>query len=219
MLNEALDQFAVEWRPLAALAPYAKNARTHSAEQLERLAGSLREFGWMRPLLITAAGEVIAGHGALQAALKLGLEEAPCAVRDHLSPEQVKAYRLADNQLALLAGWDDQLLGRELRNLVDVGYDIALTGFGIADLDEILRRATDGAAAEPSASLDDPFLAPAVTVFDARQGWWQARKRAWIDLGIRSELGRGGTAPGGSLLPAAQTVAGKTRRGDGREGG
>ena len=162
---------------------------------------------------------MIAGHGALQAALKLGLEEAPCAVRDHLSPEQVKAYRLADNQLALLAGWDDQLLGRELRNLVDVGYDIALTGFGIADLDEILRRATDGAAAEPSASLDDPFLAPAVTVFDARQGWWQARKRAWIDLGIRSELGRGGTAPGGSLLPAAQTVAGKTRRGDGREGG
>src|SRR3990172_5401250 len=144
-------KFALEWRPLAGLRSYGKNARTHNAEQLDRLATSLREFGWMRPLLITAAGEVIAGHGALQAALKLGLEEAPCAVRDHLSPEQVKAYRLADNQLALLAGWDDQLLGRELRDLVDVGYDIAVTGFGIADLDEILRRAADGAAPEPSA--------------------------------------------------------------------
>lgn len=117
--TKPLDQFPVEWRPLAGLAPYGKNARVHGEEQIDRLAASLREFGWMRPLLITAAGEVIAGHGAMQAALRLGLSEAPCAIRDHLTPQQVKAYRIADNQLALLAGWDDRLLGCELQDLAD----------------------------------------------------------------------------------------------------
>lgn len=101
-----------------------------------------------------------------------------------------------------------RLLGRELRDLATAGYDVALTGFGLADIDELLRPFAD-AGAGLSDSLAEPFLAPAITTFDARQGWWQDRKRAWIALGIQSDLGRG-AAPGGSPRPAARTVNGKT---------
>jgi len=183
-------KFALEWRPLAGLRSYGKNARVHGAEQLDRLAASLREFGWMRPLLITATGEVIAGHGALQAALRLGLKEAPCAVRDHLTPEQVKAYRLADNQLALLAGWDFKLLAEDLRYLLEVGYDAEMSGFDEAAIAELCGNG-DGLQ-RSGGSLAAAFGAPPFSVFDARQDSWRERKNAWLALGMREEIGKGG---------------------------
>lgn len=139
---------------LDELIPYAKNARTHSDSQVAQIAASIREFGWMNPVLIDAKGNIIAGHGRVLAARKLGLEEVPCVLHDHLTEMQRKAYILADNKMALNAGWDEDMLRLELRELGDMGFDLELTGFG---LDEI-----DALAAEKSEGLTDPDEVPDV---------------------------------------------------------
>jgi site-specific DNA-methyltransferase (adenine-specific) len=136
------------------LIPYARNARTHNDEQITQIAASIREFGFMNPVLIDGDSNIIAGHGRVLAARKLGLEEVPCVIHDHLTETQRKAYILADNKLALNAGWDDDLLRLELCELVDLGFDMELTGFG---LDEI-----DALAAEKSEGLTDPDEVPDV---------------------------------------------------------
>jgi hypothetical protein len=120
---------AIEHRPLSELKPYAKNARTHSKSQVAKIARSMREFGWTLPVLVDANGEVIAGHGRLLAAQELGLIEAPVIELSSLTPAQVKAYRLADNKLALDGGWDDALLGEELLELQALDYNLDFTGF------------------------------------------------------------------------------------------
>jgi ParB family transcriptional regulator, chromosome partitioning protein len=116
------------------LIPYAKNARTHSEAQVAQIAASIREFGWMNPVLIDAENNIIAGHCRVLAARKLGLGEVPCVLHDHLTETQRKAYILADNKMALNAGWDEGLLRLELRELGDMGFDLELIGFG---LDEV----------------------------------------------------------------------------------
>ena len=138
---------------VADLIPYARNARTHSDAQIAQIAASIREFGWTNPVLVDADGGVIAGHGRLLAARKLGMTEVPRLELGHLSPSQRRAYILADNKLALSAGWDDDLLRLELGELQADGFDLALTGF---DMDEIA-----GLLAEPTAGLTDPDDVPA----------------------------------------------------------
>jgi len=120
---------AIEYRAIASLKPYGKNARTHSKSQVAKIARSMREFGWTLPVLVDAHGEVIAGHGRLLAAAELGLSEVPVIMLDALTPAQVKAYRLADNRLALDADWDEALLGEELLDLQNLGFDLDYTGF------------------------------------------------------------------------------------------
>jgi ParB/RepB/Spo0J family partition protein len=110
------------------LKPYDKNPRTHSATQIERLVESLKEFGFTNPILIDDKYNIIAGHGRLEAAKILGLETVPTIKLDHLSPEQRRAYVIADNQLALNAAWDDELLQSELNALSEIGYDLTLLG-------------------------------------------------------------------------------------------
>lgn len=112
------------------LKPYDKNPRTHSATQIERLVESLKEFGFTNPILIDDKYNIIAGHGRLEAAKILGLETVPTIKLDHLSPEQRRAYVIADNQLALNAAWDDDLLQSELNALSEIGYDLTLLGWG-----------------------------------------------------------------------------------------
>jgi ParB-like chromosome segregation protein Spo0J len=112
------------------LKPYDKNPRTHSATQIERLVESLKEFGFTNPILIDDKYNIIAGHGRLEAAKILGLETVPTIKLDHLSPEQRRAYVIADNQLALNAAWDDELLQSELNALSEIGYDLTLLGWG-----------------------------------------------------------------------------------------
>jgi ParB-like chromosome segregation protein Spo0J len=112
------------------LKPYDKNPRTHSATQIERLVKSLEEFGFTNPILIDDKFNIIAGHGRLEAAKILGLETVPTIKLDHLSPEQRRAYVIADNQLALNAAWDDDLLQSELNALSEIGYDLTLLGWG-----------------------------------------------------------------------------------------
>lgn len=123
------------------LIPYARNARTHSDAQVLQIAASIREFGFLNPILIDDKNNIIAGHGRVLAARKLGLKEVPCVLHDHLTETQRKAYILADNKTALNAGWDEDLLRLELRELGDMGFDLELTGFG---LDEVGTMILEG---------------------------------------------------------------------------
>jgi len=122
--------------PIAKLVPYQNNARTHSPEQIQKLRSSLREFGFVNPVLIDRDYGVIAGHGRIEAARAEGITEAPCVFVDHLTEAQKKAYILADNRMALDAGWDEEMLKIELSGLSDMGYDLELTGFDAAELSD-----------------------------------------------------------------------------------
>ena len=135
----------VEHWPLDRLVPYARNARTHSDEQIAQIAASMVEFGWTNPILVDAAGNVIAGHGRLLAAAQLGLDEAPVVILDHLTEAQRRAYVIADNKLALNAGWDDAQLAAELHRLNGDGFDLSLIGFSKAELDELMAPLEDAA--------------------------------------------------------------------------
>ena len=115
------------------LIPYARNARTHSAKQVGEIAASIKEFGFTNPVLIKANNEIIAGHGRVLAAQKLKLKEVPCIVLDHLTDIQAKAYVLVDNQLALNAGWDEDMLALELEELKEADFDLG--DFGFEDID------------------------------------------------------------------------------------
>lgn len=119
----------LELRPIESLKPYANNARTHSPAQIKQLRKSLQEFGFVSPVLITAAGDVIAGHGRIEAARAEGISEIPCVLVEHLTDDQRRAYILADNRLAEAAGWDEDLVSSELLALRDAGLCIELTGF------------------------------------------------------------------------------------------
>lgn len=122
--------------PIAKLVPYQNNARTHSPEQIQKLRSSLREFGFINPVLIDRNFGVIAGHGRIEAARAEGITEVPCVFVDHLTEAQKKAYILADNRMALDAGWDEELLKIELSGLQEMGYDLELTGFDAAELSD-----------------------------------------------------------------------------------
>lgn len=119
------------------LTPYASNSRTHSLEQVDQIAASIKEFGFTNPVLIDANGIIIAGHGRVMAAKKLGLDLVPCLRLDHLTPTQIRAYVIADNKLALNAGWDESLLAKELETLKD-DIDLTVIGFNESELLEII---------------------------------------------------------------------------------
>ncbi|MBB9854879.1 ParB N-terminal domain-containing protein [Escherichia coli] len=128
----------IEYLPVGKLLRYAKNSRTHSDEQVEQLVNSIRELGFTNPVLIDEKNELIAGHGRLAAAEILEMDKVPAIRLSNLSEKQKKAYRIADNKLALNAGWDMQLLAEEVKELMDDDFDIDLLGFNDAELDEML---------------------------------------------------------------------------------
>ena len=124
------------------LIPYARNARTHSKEQILQLRSSLREFGFVNPIIVDKDLNIIAGHGRVLAAKAEGLSEVPCVFAEHLTDAQKRAYILADNRLALNAGWDEELLALEFGELKDLGFDLELTGFGLDEIEKLF--AADG---------------------------------------------------------------------------
>ena len=132
---------------VSSLLPYANNARVHSKKNVKKLVESIKEFGWTQPVLITDGGEIIAGHGRVLAAQEIGLESVPCIRLSNLSEEQIRAYRIADNQLALDSDWDEELLTRELGDLSALDYSLSLMGFDAGDLRKYLaadeRRRSD----------------------------------------------------------------------------
>jgi hypothetical protein len=120
----------IELWPIDRLRPYERNPRTHSEAQVDQIAASMVEFGWTNPILIDENAGILAGHGRLLAARKLGLAEVPVIRFEHLSEAQKRAYLIADNQLALQAGWSEELLAQELAWLRDESFDLDLVGFG-----------------------------------------------------------------------------------------
>jgi ParB-like nuclease domain len=168
-----------------------RNARLHSPAQVKMIARSLEKFGWVTPVLIDEADVVLAGYGRVSAARELGLVEIPVMVARGWSDGEKRAYMLADNQIALQAGWDEALLKLELDELKLLDFDLTLLGF---DAVELRNMDTIGALVRPVGDLKDRFILPPFSILDARSGWWQERKRAWLALGIQSELGRGDNA-------------------------
>ena len=157
---------AIQYCPPGELRAAARCARTHSRKQLAQIAASIRQFGFVSPILVDARGEVVAGHGRLEAAKSLKLESVPTVRLDHLSEAQLRAYRIADNRLAELAGWDANLLALELGELatLDIGCELEVTGFETGDIDRLLAAVTgteedaaEDAAPQPEA---DPVSRP-----------------------------------------------------------
>lgn len=129
--------------PLEKLVPYANNARTHSAEQINKLRSSLREFGFINPVIIDRDYGVIAGHGRILAAKEEGIQEIPCVFADHLTEAQKKAYIIADNRMAMDAGWDEELLRVEIEALQAEAFDLSLTGFDEKELSDLFKDDAD----------------------------------------------------------------------------
>lgn len=133
MKSETIEQVTIE-----KLIPYAKNSRTHSDAQVAQIAASIKEFGFVNPVLIDEQDGIIAGHGRIMAARKLGIEEVPCIRLAHLTENQKRAYVIADNKLALNAGWDEEMLKLEIKDLEASDFDISLLGFDAEELENIL---------------------------------------------------------------------------------
>jgi ParB-like chromosome segregation protein Spo0J len=158
-----------------SLIPYARNSRTHSEAQVAQIAASIKEFGFTNPVLIDEDGGIIAGHGRTMAARKLGLTEVPCIRLSYLTDAQKKAYVIADNKLALNAGWDDEMLKIELQELADLDFNLELLGFQSHELELLMREVDfEPATEEDQGKLDqlDPkwICCPKCgSEFDARQ--------------------------------------------------
>jgi ParB-like chromosome segregation protein Spo0J len=161
----------VERWPLERLVPFARNARTHSAAQIEQIAASMREWGWTNPVLVDEAGTIIAGHGRVEAARKLGLSEAPVMVAAGWSEARKRAYVVADNKLALNAGWDEGLLAAELTELKDLAFDLDLVGFDAGELDRLL-----GSSATMAGEDDVPEV-PGTPISRAGDLWLLGKHR------------------------------------------
>jgi len=158
------------------LIPYARNSRTHSDEQVAQIAASIREFGFTNPVLIDGQDGIIAGHGRVLGARKLGMSDVPCIRLAHLSEAQKRAYVIADNKLALNAGWDEKMLALELQDLQGMDFDLSLTGFLGNEIDELLAEleATGGDGEQEQAgddAADDVPETPAVPVSRAGDVW------------------------------------------------
>lgn len=152
----------IEYLPVAALKPYAQNARTHSEKQIRQIAESIRNFGFTNPVLIDRADSIIAGHGRVEAARKLGFDKVPAIRLEHLTDDQKRAYIIADNRLAELAGWDNDILAIELQYLLTVPeFNISLTGFEPPQIDIILQGVSVHDDDEEEVDIDESL--PVVT--------------------------------------------------------
>jgi hypothetical protein len=202
----------VDYWPIERVKPYAKNPRAISQAAREKVAASIREFGFQQPIVVDAAGVIIAGHTRWMAAQILKLSHVPVVVA-HLTSAKARAYRIADNRTHQETDWLEDLLADELEALQDLDFDLSLTGFDDTELDRLLAPLDGEAAAGGGAgSLAEKFMVPPFSVLNARDGWWQARKSAWLALGIQSELGRGENALGFSETVRLRGKGGKRAR-------
>ena len=146
---------------ISKLVPYANNSRTHNEKQIKKLQSSLREFGFVNPILIDRDFNIIAGHGRVFAAKEDGIKTVPCVFVDHLTEAQKKAYIIADNRLAEDAGWDKDLLSIELENLKELDFDVDLLGFDAAELNTLLNSAED--VKEDNFDVEEELKNPNIT--------------------------------------------------------
>ena len=176
-------------RPPSSPPTRATRAPT-ATSKVTQLAASIEEWGWTIPVLVDEAGGIIAGHGRVMAAHRLGIEDVPVMVAADWSDAKKRAYMLADNKLTLNSEWDLGRLAIEIAELRASDFDISLIGFSESEIDDLLK-ADEGGGETGAGSLAERFMIPPFSVLNARGGWWQERKAAWLALGIQSELGRG----------------------------
>lgn len=184
----------VEMVPVPLLRRYNFNARTHSDEQIGQIVASIREFGFMSPLLVDRDNLVISGHGRLSAAEVAGLAAVPCVRVEHLSEEQKRAYVIADNQIALNSGWDRDLLRLELADLRETGFDLGLTGFSDEELDALLKAEDYGEAEDED---EEPKFA--LRIESADEAEIMALRKIF---GLKKKAGKVTAAAVLALLPA-----------------
>jgi len=158
-MNEWIAGKIEHWT-IDKLVPYARNARTHSPAQIDQIAASIAEFGFTNPILVGSDGVIVAGHGRLEAARKLGLETVPVIVLDHLTPTQRRALVIADNRIAENAGWDEELLSLELAELQELDFDLELTGFSSEDVDALLSSDFEDHGRKYTTKIDAPYYQP-----------------------------------------------------------
>src|SRR5260221_1736299 len=164
----AMGKLSIIYRKISELKPYPSNARTHSRKQVNQIAASITGFGFTNPVLVDESGQIIAGHGRVQAAKLLGFAEVPTVQIAHLSATQKQAYILADNRLAEKAGWDKEILAVELQGLLADGFEVVLTGFEAPEIDVILDAAEDSKSDRHG---DDNMPAPGPAVTQAGDLW------------------------------------------------
>lgn len=199
--------------PVDELIPYQNNPRLND-DAVPALVESIKQFGFKVPLVVGSDMVIAAGHTRLKAAKRLHMETVPCIMADDLTPEQIDAFRLADNKAGEAAQWDDQKLLEELQKIAAADYPVEMTDFGFDDVETMLEKLAaeeDGLAGLAdydgtgnSGSLADDFIAPPFSILDSRQGYWQDRKRAWKALGLRSEVGRDDALLGQGLKDLAE---------------
>ena len=190
----------VERRSIGSIIPYARNSRTHSDEQVAQIAASINEWGFTNPILVDIDGEIIAGHGRLLAAQKLGLKEVPCITAVGWSDAQKKAYVIADNKLGLNAGWDETLLKIEFKELGDLNFNLEKTGFSLDELAKLFDDKDEKYSDGVSGSMVENYGEPPFSVLDTRKGTWLERKRKWRTLiGDEGETREDTLANGGML--------------------
>lgn len=176
-MTKASPHLEIEYRDVASLRPYAQNARTHSKKQIRQIAASIEEFGFTNPVLISDNDEIIAGHGRVSAAKLLGMKKVPTVRLSNLTVNQRRAYVLADNKLALNAGWDIEILAIELQALGELDFDISVTGFSLAEVDLVLDQASDSAAEQVTGPEDEIPLMQPETVTEIGDVWQCGRHR------------------------------------------
>ncbi len=169
--------YQIEEIAVGDLKPWARNARTHSKKQLRQIGESIRTFGFTNPVLIDGANTILAGHGRVAAAKLIGMSHVPCVRLEHMTPEEKRAYVLADNKLALNAGWDEELLAEELQALMgvdDLGFDIGVTGFDPGEIDALVSSVSVEEAGDPE---DDVLPAEAPRRVRPGDVWQLGRHR------------------------------------------
>lgn len=165
---------------LSALRPYAKNARRHSRAQIKQIAKSIETFGFTNPILVSDDLEILAGHGRAAAAQLIGMKQAPIVRLSNLSPAERKAYVLADNKLALNAGWDREVLVIELQGLIDLGFEVETTGFALGEIEIILEEAAESAPNDHSDGREDEIPLVGDSAVSHRGDVWQAGRHRLI---------------------------------------
>lgn len=174
--HDAIAKHGLVMRKTQDLTPYGKNPRNNDGA-VDAVAASIKTFGFKVPLVIDSQGVVVCGHTRLKAAIKLGIAEIPCVIADDLTPEQIKAFRLADNKVAEIATWDKEILRDELLSLADLDFD--MRDFGFSSVDTWEQR--------EGKSLADRYIVPPFSVLDSRQDSWQENKTEW-----EARIGQGG---------------------------
>lgn len=184
------DDLKIIYKEVGELIPYVNNPRNNT-NAVDAVASSIKNFGFKNPIVIDDGNEIINGHTRMLAAKKLGLTKVPCILADDLSDEEKKAFRLADNKTSELAEWDFDLLNSELEELTEMNLDFDMSDFGFEDdidatnsyLDEFNKNYSD-------THLSSTFIVPPFSVIDTKNKEWQDRKNTWLNMGIKSEIGR-----------------------------